>query len=122
MHKPCNFVFSLLWLSDGLHPPNCVSFSFGFDLFASQCFDSGPTIQHVFLIISSLTGPVNVRHNPAPETPGNSIGLEAIIRKALMGSYDQSEERSPSSAANPLSSSLSAEGRVDDSLPQGANT
>uniref|UniRef100_A0A3Q0SM03 Nuclear receptor corepressor 2 n=1 Tax=Amphilophus citrinellus TaxID=61819 RepID=A0A3Q0SM03_AMPCI len=68
---------------------------------------------------STTAGPVNVRHNPAPETPGNSIGLEAIIRKALMGSYDQSEEHSSSNAANPLSSSLSAEGRVDDSLSQG---
>lgn len=75
-----------------------------------------------FIMISSFTGPVNVRHNPAPETPGNSIGLEAIIRKALMGNYDQSEERSPSNAATPLSSGLSAEGRVEDSLSQGANT
>lgn len=75
-----------------------------------------------FIMISSFTGPVNIRHNPAPETPGNSIGLEAIIRKALMGNYDQSEERSPSNAATPLSSGLSAEGRVEDSLSQGANT
>lgn len=72
--------------------------------------------------ISSFTVPVNIRQNPAPETPGNSIGLEAIIRKALMGNYDQSEERSPSNAATPLSSGLSAEGRVEDSLSQGANT
>lgn len=71
-------------------------------------------------MISSFTVPVNIRQNPAPETPGNSIGLEAIIRKALMGNYDQSEERSPSNAATPLS--LSAEGRVEDSLSQGANT
>uniref|UniRef100_A0A672JII0 Nuclear receptor corepressor 2 n=1 Tax=Salarias fasciatus TaxID=181472 RepID=A0A672JII0_SALFA len=34
---------------------------------------------------STTAGPVSVRNHPVPEAPGNSIGLEAIIRKALMG-------------------------------------
>uniref|UniRef100_A0A669CAY2 Nuclear receptor corepressor 2 n=1 Tax=Oreochromis niloticus TaxID=8128 RepID=A0A669CAY2_ORENI len=85
-------------------------------------FNAGQPGTEIFNMPASTTaGPVNVRHNPAPETPGNSIGLEAIIRKALMGNYDQSEERSPSNAATPLSSGLSAEGRVEDSLSQGSS-
>lgn len=61
---------------------------------------------------------MNVRSHPAPETPGNSIGLEAIIRKALMGKYDdQSEDRSL--AANTVGLGVSAglplaDGRADD--------
>lgn len=72
-------------------------------------------------------GPVSVRSHPAPEAPGNSIGLEAIIRKALMGKYDdQSEERSPSNpAASPLVSSIPAgpigDGRPEDFGSQGRN-
>lgn len=70
-------------------------------------------------------GPVSVRSHPAPEAPGNSIGLEAIIRKALMGKYDESEERSPSNAANPVGSSVpaamvGADGRAEDCFSQGA--
>lgn len=73
---------------------------------------------------SPFTGPVSVRCHPPPEAPGNSIGLEAIIRKALMGKYDdQSEERSASNAANPMGSSMSGgpvDGRVEDFFSQGA--
>ncbi|XP_057688811.1 nuclear receptor corepressor 2 isoform X2 [Corythoichthys intestinalis] len=74
---------------------------------------------------STTAGSVSVRSHPAPETPGSSIGLEAIIRKALMGNYDdQPEERSSANAANPLTSSLSVvmsgtDGRADDSFSQG---
>lgn len=71
-------------------------------------------------------GPVSVRSHPAPETPGNSIGLEAIIRKALMGKYDdQPEERSSSNAANPIVSNIAAgpisDGRPEDFASQGMN-
>lgn len=72
-----------------------------------------------------FTGPVSVRCHPTPETPGNSIGLEAIIRKALMGKYDdQTDERSPANAANPMGSVVSglpvADGRAEDFFSQGA--
>uniref|UniRef100_A0A8C8A3W6 Nuclear receptor corepressor 2 n=1 Tax=Oryzias sinensis TaxID=183150 RepID=A0A8C8A3W6_9TELE len=64
---------------------------------------------------STTAGPVTVRNHPAPEAPGNSIGLEAIIRKALMGKYDDaSEERSSSSAAN-------SDGRAEDLFSQGGS-
>uniref|UniRef100_A0AAX7TQC4 Nuclear receptor corepressor 2 n=1 Tax=Astatotilapia calliptera TaxID=8154 RepID=A0AAX7TQC4_ASTCA len=78
-------------------------------------FNAGQPGTEIFNMPASTTA----GNHLTPETPGNSIGLEAIIRKALMGNYDQSEERSPSNAATPLSSSLSAEGRVEDSLSQG---
>lgn len=76
------------------------------------------------LICVLATGPVNVRSHPTPETPGNSIGLEAIIRKALMGKYDdQSEDRSPS---HPGSSAPSAvpvvDGRAEDGFSQGGTS
>uniref|UniRef100_A0AAZ3QPA9 Nuclear receptor corepressor 2 n=1 Tax=Oncorhynchus tshawytscha TaxID=74940 RepID=A0AAZ3QPA9_ONCTS len=38
---------------------------------------------------STTAGPVSIRSHPAPEVSGNTIGLEAIIRKALMGKYDE---------------------------------
>ena len=61
-----------------------------------------------------------MRSHPPPETPGNSIGLEAIIRKALMGNYeDPSEERSPSNTANATGASASNDGRAEDSFLQG---
>uniref|UniRef100_A0AAZ3QF96 Nuclear receptor corepressor 2 n=1 Tax=Oncorhynchus tshawytscha TaxID=74940 RepID=A0AAZ3QF96_ONCTS len=71
---------------------------------------------------STTAGPVSIRSHPAPEVSGNTIGLEAIIRKALMGKYDeQAEERPPSSnAINPMVASvpaamLPADGRTEDS-------
>lgn len=54
-----------------------------------------------------VSGPVSMRSHPAPDSSGNTIGLEAIIRKALMGKYDdQAEERPPSSSVTPLSTSV----------------
>uniref|UniRef100_A0A673K8U7 Nuclear receptor corepressor 2-like n=1 Tax=Sinocyclocheilus rhinocerous TaxID=307959 RepID=A0A673K8U7_9TELE len=69
-----------------------------------------------------------VRSHPAPEASGNTIGLEAIIRKALMGKYDeQMDDRSPSNSVNSMSVGVpaavgppaSADGRSEDpySLP-----
>uniref|UniRef100_A0A8C7SAC5 Nuclear receptor corepressor 2 n=1 Tax=Oncorhynchus mykiss TaxID=8022 RepID=A0A8C7SAC5_ONCMY len=85
--------------------------------------DTGQPGTEIFNMPASTTaGPVSIRSHPAPEASGNTIGLEAIIRKALMGKYDdQAEERPPSSnainsmaasvpAANPL-----ADGRTEDS-------
>uniref|UniRef100_A0A8C6Q107 Nuclear receptor corepressor 2 n=1 Tax=Nothobranchius furzeri TaxID=105023 RepID=A0A8C6Q107_NOTFU len=64
----------------------------------------------------------NMPASTTAETPGNSIGLEAIIRKALMGKYDDSsEERSPSSTTNLPGSGVSADGRLEDSLSQGGS-
>lgn len=65
-----------------------------------------------------------MRCHPAPEAPGNSIGLEAIIRKALMGKFDdQPEERPPSSASTTGSSGGGAlpvpDGRAEDFFSQG---
>uniref|UniRef100_A0A674CR93 Nuclear receptor corepressor 2 n=1 Tax=Salmo trutta TaxID=8032 RepID=A0A674CR93_SALTR len=86
-------------------------------------FNAGQPGTEIFNMPASTTaGPVSIRSHPAPEASGNTIGLEAIIRKALMGRYDdQAEERPPSSnainsmaasvpAANPL-----ADGRTEDS-------
>lgn len=89
-------------------------------------FNAGQPGTEIFNMPASTTaGPVSVRSHPAPEAPGNSIGLEAIIRKALMGKYDdQSEERSPSNAANQMGSSGPAamsvsDGRAEDCFSQG---
>lgn len=85
-------------------------------------FNAGQPGTEIFNMPASTTaGPVSVRSHPPPEASGNTIGLEAIIRKALMGKYDeQAEERPPSNPLNPLASS-SSEGRADDpySLLQG---
>uniref|UniRef100_A0A8B9H546 Nuclear receptor corepressor 2 n=1 Tax=Astyanax mexicanus TaxID=7994 RepID=A0A8B9H546_ASTMX len=68
-------------------------------------FNSGQPGTEIFNMPASTTaGPVSVRSHPPPEASGNTIGLEAIIRKALMGKYDdQADERSPSSSVNQLS-------------------
>uniref|UniRef100_A0A8C2ZWV2 Nuclear receptor corepressor 2 n=1 Tax=Cyclopterus lumpus TaxID=8103 RepID=A0A8C2ZWV2_CYCLU len=91
-------------------------------------FNTGQPGTEIFNMPASTTaGPVSVRCHPAPETPGNSIGLEAIIRKALMGKYDdQAEERSPSNAASQMGSAVSAgmpvaDGRVEDFFSQGGS-
>ncbi len=73
-----------------------------------------------------------MRSHPAPESSGNTIGLEAIIRKALMGKYDeQMDDRSPSNSVNSMSVGVpaavgppaSADGRSEDpySLPGAPN-
>lgn len=73
-----------------------------------------------------------MRSHPAPEASGNTIGLEAIIRKALMGKYDeQMDDRSPSNSVNSMSVGVpaavgppaSADGRSEDpySLPGAPN-
>uniref|UniRef100_A0AAQ5YUK5 Nuclear receptor corepressor 2 n=1 Tax=Amphiprion ocellaris TaxID=80972 RepID=A0AAQ5YUK5_AMPOC len=84
-------------------------------------FNSGQPGTEIFNMPASTTaGPVSVRSHSVQEAPGNSIGLEAIIRKALMGKYDdQPEERSPSNAANQMGSGVSADGRAEDSFSQG---
>ncbi|MEQ2250366.1 hypothetical protein ILYODFUR_000016 [Ilyodon furcidens] len=86
-------------------------------------FNAGQPGTEIFNMPASTTaGPVSVRSHPAPEASGNSIGLEAIIRKALMGKYDDSsEDRSLSSAANQTGSAMSADGRVEDSFSQGGS-
>uniref|UniRef100_A0A4W5PAU9 Nuclear receptor corepressor 2 n=1 Tax=Hucho hucho TaxID=62062 RepID=A0A4W5PAU9_9TELE len=86
-------------------------------------FNAGQPGTEIFNMPASTTaGPVSIRSHPAPEASGNTIGLEAIIRKALMGKYDdQAEERPPSSnAINPMAASVPAanplvDGRTDDS-------
>uniref|UniRef100_A0A8C5CB31 Nuclear receptor corepressor 2 n=1 Tax=Gadus morhua TaxID=8049 RepID=A0A8C5CB31_GADMO len=51
--------------------------------------DAGQPGTEIFNMPASTTaGPVSVRSHAPQETSGNSIGLEAIIRKALMGNYD----------------------------------
>lgn len=49
-----------------------------------------------------VLGSVSMRSQPPPDSSGNTIGLEAIIRKALMGKYDeQADERSASNSGPP---------------------
>ncbi|XP_040203291.1 nuclear receptor corepressor 2 isoform X10 [Rana temporaria] len=77
------------------------------------------------------SGPISCRPQSVQESSGSNIGLEAIIRKALMGKYDEQwEDRSAlnTNAFNPLNANASlpsaisitaADGRNDDmrSLP-----
>uniref|UniRef100_A0A8C1NSK6 Nuclear receptor corepressor 2 n=1 Tax=Cyprinus carpio TaxID=7962 RepID=A0A8C1NSK6_CYPCA len=92
-------------------------------------FNQGQPGTEIFnMPASTNAGPVSVRSHPAPEASGNTIGLEAIIRKALMGKYDeQMDDRSPSNSVNSMSVGVpaavgppaSADGRSEDpySLP-----
>lgn len=75
---------------------------------------------------------MSVRSHPPPEAGGNTIGLEAIIRKALMGNLEeQMDDRSPSGSVNSMNVGLpaagvpagSADGRSEDpySLPGAPN-
>ncbi|RXN14706.1 nuclear receptor corepressor 2-like protein [Labeo rohita] len=68
-------------------------------------FNQGQPGTEIFnMPASTNAGPVSVRSHPAPEASGNTIGLEAIIRKALMGKYDeQMDDRSPSNSVNSMS-------------------
>uniref|UniRef100_A0A8C9R815 Nuclear receptor corepressor 2 n=1 Tax=Scleropages formosus TaxID=113540 RepID=A0A8C9R815_SCLFO len=81
-------------------------------------YNAGQPGTEIFNMPASTTaGPVAPRSHPTPEASGNTIGLEAIIRKALMGKYDeQAEERAAAAAA---ASMPTADGRSEDaySLP-----
>ncbi|KAK5932588.1 hypothetical protein CgunFtcFv8_004280 [Champsocephalus gunnari] len=83
-------------------------------------FNAGQPGTEIFnMPASTNAGPVAPRPHPASEQPGNSIGLEAIIRKALMGKYDdQPEERSPSNLMGP-GGVPAADGRGEDFFSQG---
>ncbi|XP_039627956.1 nuclear receptor corepressor 2 isoform X1 [Polypterus senegalus] len=79
-------------------------------------FNAGQPGTEIFNMPASTTaGPVSSRNFSIPEHSSNTIGLEAIIRKALMGKYDeQGEDCSPVSAnaINPLAASASASASV----------
>uniref|UniRef100_A0AAY4DEI6 Nuclear receptor corepressor 2 n=1 Tax=Denticeps clupeoides TaxID=299321 RepID=A0AAY4DEI6_9TELE len=69
-------------------------------------FNSGQPGTEIFNMPAGV-GVVNVRPHVVGEGGGSTTGLEAIIRKALMGKYDeQSDERS--------AAALATEGRGDD--------
>lgn len=120
------FCFVALWISTFFLFLFCYisCFMLLFPSYDSTVCTCHPSLPLTCLTLLPFTGPVSVRSHPAPEAPGNSIGLEAIIRKALMGKYDdQSEERSPSNATNPLGSGMPvADGRAEDCFSQGATS
>lgn len=82
-------------------------------------FNSGQPGTEIFNMPASATGSsVSMRCQPPPDSSGNTIGLEAIIRKALMGKYeDQGDERPPSNSVTPLNAggpSVAAEPRNEE--------
>ena len=97
------------------HCYKCLHFSASFLPHVSTL----PLLSFLFplsLSLFSLSGPVSVRSHPAPETGGNTIGLEAIIRKALMGKYDEQGEDRPPTSMGPTSTTPSgAEGHQEES-------
>ncbi|KAM9329222.1 nuclear receptor corepressor 2 [Gastrophryne carolinensis] len=68
-------------------------------------------------------GPISCRTQSMPESSDNNIGLEAIIRKALMGKYEQWEERSALStnAFNPLNANASLPSAIPITSADGRN-
>ncbi|XP_041083927.1 nuclear receptor corepressor 2-like isoform X2 [Polyodon spathula] len=84
-------------------------------------FNTGQPGTEIFNMPASTTaGPVSNRSHTTPEPSGNSIGLEAIIRKALMGKYDdQGEERAV--AINTLAASASVPAAIPIAAADGRN-
>ncbi|XP_043924467.1 nuclear receptor corepressor 2 isoform X3 [Protopterus annectens] len=73
--------------------------------------------------MSATTGPVNSRSQSGLENLSTNMGLEAIIRKALMGKYEQWEEHSPPSAnaINSLNAIASVPAAIPISATDGRN-
>ncbi|XP_056389941.1 nuclear receptor corepressor 2 isoform X7 [Hyla sarda] len=70
------------------------------------------------------SGPIGCRTQSVPESSSSNIGLEAIIRKALMGKYDEQwEDRSALStnAFNPLNANASLPSAIPITVADGRN-
>ncbi|XP_069817044.1 nuclear receptor corepressor 2 isoform X6 [Dendropsophus ebraccatus] len=70
------------------------------------------------------SGPISCRTQGVQESSSNNIGLEAIIRKALMGKYDEQwEDRSALStnAFNPLNANASLPSAIPITVTDGRN-